>query len=935
MAVKHEQNLREKLTILFMLVAIFLAMFFGTESLLSGRSDAFTIDQLSQREAAVAGLAAEVEPQLYLSRSILPLLRLYSENHAADLAGAQKNYLQQKGLDLAFYQFDANGTLRQTAPAKASNLWLMRNLFPALRENDLRKMPQHRRNLDKKIEFAFGYGKDLNSIRENPETLISTTFNNQDGIIAWTSRPDGGLIIVCQQIPDDKRIFKIQTRNLPGQYGLARVGLLNQNYTLDQSLAARARTFLSKSSSDSGKFAGLFWTFSHLRSAKTVYAAFTDKTNPYKRMLQMTRLLFMALAAAITLLLLVAGHESTISLKKLVISMFFASSLLPLSGIAFTALDNLDVFTQIHINKIRSAKEETLGNIVQNFTRYLATCSANLLKMTTVPGGGKDDEKTATMVAAIENAFPGARITLRNSAGETMFRNCSESSSGRETVFKSLSRRIVERYAPERLNETVYNGNPFSDALVRKDDMGFGTLLNYPDRLQFVSTGNADFLLFFRLLPPSAGTCTVIIVELSTFNTIKSYLQTLRAAPMIAEGSTLQLAAFYPDGYRWSLPPLVSQQKITLDLAETAYATGKAQFRRFTGSTNGFALCIPVAELANNCLVAFCPAQPLDEALRRMKKGILLVALLALILIASIAFWLSRQLIAPLAKLESGIQALSARNFEVRLPAPPGKDELADLFTAFNEMMAESYDMQIAHNVQEGLVPSEFPQLNDYSMFGMLQPASDLGGDCLDCFALPNGNLLFLVGDITGHGVGSALIMAFSRAITFHWSQTSQLSPTSLTDQIDNMLRENRTQRMFMGVICGVLDVVSNKVELVVKGHIYPLKISADGTTSWIGTPAYPLGIAKPAPSSSVTIDMAPGDGLLCMTDGFLEAYNRRMRPIGFDGIETWAAETRCADARIWVERLEKRFRQWCDNQQSDDISIFILTRSSGDSNAD
>jgi len=403
---------------------------------------------------------------------------------------------------------------------------------------------------------------------------------------------------------------------------------------------------------------------------------------------------------------------------------------------------------------------------------------------------------------------------------------------------------------------------------------------------------------------------------------------------MSVEGSTLHLSAFYPNGYRWSLPPLAKQKKIILQLAETAYSTGKPQFRRFAGSENGFALCIPVAELANNCLIAFCSAQPLDEALEHMKRGIILAALLALLLIASIAFWLSRQLIAPLAKLEQGIQALSDRNFEIRLPVPPGKDELASLFAAFNEMMAESYDMQIAHNVQEGLVPTQFPQLTDYSMFGMLQPASDLGGDCLDCFALPNEKLLFLVGDITGHGVGSALIMAFSRAITFHWSQTSQLSPTSLTDQIDNMLRENRTQRMFMGIICGVLDIVSNKVELVVKGHIYPLKISADGVTSWIGKPAYPLGIAKPIPACSISVDMAPGDALLCMTDGFLEAYNQRMRPIGFDGIETWAVETRSDDAKTWVEGLEKRFRKWCDNQQSDDISIFILTRKSGDNDA-
>jgi serine phosphatase RsbU (regulator of sigma subunit) len=147
------------------------------------------------------------------------------------------------------------------------------------------------------------------------------------------------------------------------------------------------------------------------------------------------------------------------------------------------------------------------------------------------------------------------------------------------------------------------------------------------------------------------------------------------------------------------------------------------------------------------------------------------------------------------------------------------------------------------------------------------------------------------------------------------------------------MLRENRTRRMFMGVICGVLDVVNNRVELVVKGHIYPLKLSADGNLSWVGLPAYPLGIGKPVASRAISIEMAEGDSLICMTDGFLEAHNRIKQPIGFDGIEEWALETRCDDARIWVERLEKRFRQWCDNRQSDDISIFIMTRKAGSGN--
>ncbi len=934
MAAGQERNLREKLTVLVMLVAIFLVMVSGTESLLNSRREAYATELLQRRQEVTAALAARVEPDLYLARSILPLLRLYSEQHSADLAAVQKHYLQNRGLDLALYQFDNRGLLTQAAPNGAPNQWLMKNLFLALRETDLKKMSQHRRSLDKKLEFAFGYGKDLNSILENPERLIKTAFNTQDGIVAWTSRPGGGLIVICQQIPSDREIFQIQIRDFERREGLLRVGLLSQDFTSDRSLGAKARRSIRLSSGDSGSFAGMFWTFAGLRSAKTVFAAFAEQTNPFVRTQQMARLLFLALGIALTLLIAIAGHESTISLKKLVISMFFASSLLPLSSIALTAIDNLDVHTHIHTNKVRSAKEETLGNVVQNFNRYLASCSASLLALSKDPGNGGNDAKTIVMVENIERLFPGARVIMRNAAGDAIFFNGTERGSGRETFFKSIARRIVERYAPERLDEMKYSGNPFSDALVRKDDMGFSTLLNFPDRLQLVGAGNTDFLLFFRLLPASAGNCAIVMVELSTYSTIKSYLKTLQAKPMAVEDSALQLAAFFPAGYRWSLPPQAGQEKFMVALAETAYATGKPQFARFYGKDNGFALCLPVSKLANNCLVAFCSARPLDEALTRMKQNILLAAVLALILIASIAFWLSRQLIAPLARLGEGITALSKRNFEVRLPVTAGKDEFSTLFSAFNEMMAESYDMQIAHNVQEGLVPSEFPQTGGYSMYGLLQPASDLGGDCLDCFALPDGNVLFLVGDITGHGVGSALIMAFSRAITFHWSQTANLSPTGLTDQIDNMLRENRTQRMFMGVICGVLDVASNRVELVVKGHIYPMKLSANGDISWVGLPAYPLGIGRPVPSRSVQIDMAEGETLICMTDGFLEAQNSSMRPIGFEGIEEWARETRCDNARLWVEQLEKRFRQWCNNQQSDDISIFIMTRRAGHGNA-
>lgn len=926
---RSESNLAEKLTLFFMLAAILISLYSGLESWFEGRIKNCQAEINTRRRQQVENLAARTDPGLFLTRTILPILRQVSNSPEIDLHALRQHHLNTSGLDICLYRFNKRGEMVENAPERAPNLWLMRNMFPALREPDNRKVSLARKSLDKKIEFAFGYGKDLNSIRENPETLIETVSSGQSSILAWTSRPDGGLILTCQNAPTEKKIFVMQSQALKTRNDWVISGYLNNGGSA-KNLADQARLYLSNLSTDSGNFGGFNWFFVATRSARTVFGAFAPVRCPFTRALHLTRLLLGTIAAAFFLLLAVAGAQTTLSLKKLLMAMFFTSSLIPLGGIAFTSLDNLDIYTQIHSNKLRAAKEEALSNIIQTFNRHLASCSATLYKLTSRPGAGHADPETIAMAAGITGLFPEARITTRNSGGELIFLNTPDFSSGRETVFKSLGRRLVERYAPERLDEHKYNGNLFSDSMVRKDDMGFGTILNYPDRLQLINTGNSEMYLFYRLLPQTAGETALAQVELGTFASIKRYLHAVRETPLAADSIALTLSAFNPRGFRWSLPPLKTHEQQTLQMAEVAVVTGKPQFRRFSNGLNGFALCVPSTELSGNCLIAFSSAETLDQALASMRIRILVGALIALILLASVASWISRHLISPLERLGDGIQSLATRNFEERIPVPPGKDEISQLFHAFNDMMAESYDMQIAHSVQEGLVPSAFPVVDGYSMHGMLRAASDLGGDCLDCFKLPNGNLLFLVGDLTGHGVGSALMMAFTRAVTFHWSQREQLSPASLVDQIDSMLRENRTERMFMGIICGVLDVNTHQIELVTKGHIYPLKFDNNGSRQWIGQPAYPLGIARQQAARSITIDFKPGDKLLCMTDGFLEAYNRNMRTIGFDGIEIWATEAVSNDARTWIDRLEGRFRIWCDNIQSDDISIFALIRSEG-----
>ncbi len=919
-------NLSEKLTLLFMLAAIFVALSFGLESWINNLIKLSHESVIRQRRFLSNKIAAQTEAKQYTIRNTLPLLPPLAAKHNLDLHAIREDYRNKRGLDLNLYQFDSLGNLVQTAPAPAPNLWLMRNLYAAFKEKNVQNVSKMRKGLDKKVEFSFGFGKDLNSIRDYPETIIETTFNDQNGFIAWTCRAEGGVIITCSQQPDEKAVFSQIHDQIKAEKDLKLIGLLDTDQTRTGQLAAEAKKNLDRNSSDSGEFGNHYWVFAATAAGKTIYTAFSPIPAPYQKLLNMGRLILACCLAAILIFFLTARAQAILSLKRLVISLFFASSFVPLSAIAFTSIENIDVYRQIHTNKLRAAKEETLRNIIQNFSSHASDMSQKLMAMTSDPGNGNQDPKTIKMADTISEAFPEARIYLRNAAGETIFSNAVEISPGRETVMKSLARRMVERFAPERIDEVKYNGNIFADSMVRKDDMGFGTLINYPNRIQLVGTGNTELLLFFRMIPQGKSRCAVVLLEFSTIETLKRYLAAIQSRPSIAENISLQISAFYPKGFRWTLPPLQKHEKTVLTLAQIAAATGKAQFQHILPE-NLFALSIPSSELSGNCLTAFCSAEPLDENIFLIKQRIAIGSLLAIFLVAAIGLWLSRQLITPLQNLEKGIVALSERRFETRIPAPPGKDELTQLFHAFNDMMAESYDMQIAHNVQEGLVPAKFPDIEGYSNHGLLRAASDLGGDCLDCFTLPDGNLLFLVGDITGHGVGSALIMAFARAVTFHWSMGAELSPANLTDQIDSMLRKNLTERMFMGIICGVLNLKTHVAEIVTKGHIYPLIIRADGSKEWRGMPAYPLGIGKQQPAETCSVSFGEGDSILCITDGFLESYNRNLRAIGFDGVEVWASEHFSSDAKEWVENLEKQFRAWCDDNQSDDISIFAINR--------
>ncbi|MBP7635740.1 SpoIIE family protein phosphatase, partial [Candidatus Ozemobacteraceae bacterium] len=262
-----------------------------------------------------------------------------------------------------------------------------------------------------------------------------------------------------------------------------------------------------------------------------------------------------------------------------------------------------------------------------------------------------------------------------------------------------------------------------------------------------------------------------------------------------------------------------------------------------------------------------------------------------------------------------------------------GQDELSRLSSAFNEMMAELKDLDVARAVQGSLLPSSYPAPDGYAIHGKSMFAGDLGGDCLDCRRLADGRILLLIGDVSGHGAASALLMAFVKATVTLWSGSGGSDLPLLANRIDALLRSFPGPRRFLAFFGCLLNPATHTVEWLSGGHPYPLLVRPAAATRFVGTPGYPLGISRRRQASPTgTLQLEPGDTLFFYTDGFVEALDSTGSPVGYERMAAMA-DAACAAAPASGERAESIIdgllerRAAITKEWSDDVTMLVAAR--------
>ena len=305
--------------------------------------------------------------------------------------------------------------------------------------------------------------------------------------------------------------------------------------------------------------------------------------------------------------------------------------------------------------------------------------------------------------------------------------------------------------------------------------------------------------------------------------------------------------------------------------------------------------------------------QPSREFFTEVYRSLLLlVALVVLVGIIGVswALYQARRLVNPISALTVGARELADGQLDHRIEVEPG-DELGQLASTFNDMAARlqrsqrqierqnerlRHGLVLARDIQQGLLPSTPPWRSGMlSVYGRSLPASEVGGDFYSYMALPDGRAAVAIGDISGKGVAAALLMALTSSTLE--SQAHDLDhPAEMLRTMHEALRARlQANQMNAALLIAVFSADARSATVANAGMIAPLLVPGinsgpERRLGFVEVGGLPLGTPLASSYHDVTVPLEPGDTLLFLSDGVVEAHNRAGQLYGFERIEALVA---------------------------------------------
>lgn len=314
-------------------------------------------------------------------------------------------------------------------------------------------------------------------------------------------------------------------------------------------------------------------------------------------------------------------------------------------------------------------------------------------------------------------------------------------------------------------------------------------------------------------------------------------------------------------------------------------------------------------------------------------------ALLFVYLVAlALAFALVATITRNVNRMSRAAAGIARGDFSVRVNTR-SRDQIGDLARSFDGM-ADSIqrllietarkerlegEIAVARTIQQKLLPPASAELPGARVLAHVQSVAEIGGDYYDYLPVPDGRSAIVVGDVSGHGLPTGLLVAMAKAALATLIETGLTGPP-LFARLNDLIHRSTDSRSYMTLTLFVYDATTRRGDLTNAGQLAPYRVSS-GRVESLSLPSFPLGASPRSEFPTRTWDFAPGDRIVFLTDGLVECLSPSGDPFGFERFEAiLAREARSTPSELKGAILSEIEKHTGGAAPDDDRTLVIVT---------
>jgi len=254
-------------------------------------------------------------------------------------------------------------------------------------------------------------------------------------------------------------------------------------------------------------------------------------------------------------------------------------------------------------------------------------------------------------------------------------------------------------------------------------------------------------------------------------------------------------------------------------------------------------------------------------------------------------------------RIEKGTRAVERGDFSYRIKMKRNNqlgamaqsfdrmtESIVSLLATVKEKERLQSEIAIAATIQRNLLPREGPKFRGVSFSAHFEPTTSIGGDYYDVFNLDKSRLAVAIGDVSGHGLSTGLVMAMVKAAITTLVEEGA-DETSLFQRLNELVFRSTERRAFMTLAFTIFDLERGRIRHTNAGHLYPYVLrGTSGHPRAVESPSLPLGVRSSIITHTVEVDLREGDAIVYLSDGIVEAQDENGDPFGFDQLESLLA---------------------------------------------